>query len=41
MAALFSQVVSQRTGPYGEVLGKRPEPPIGGLRLPKVLKNMI
>jgi hypothetical protein len=23
----FSRVVSQRTGPYGEVLGKQPEPP--------------
>jgi hypothetical protein len=27
MVALFSQVVSQRTGPYGEVLRKQPEPP--------------
>jgi hypothetical protein len=28
MAALFSRVVIQRTGPYGEVLGKRLEPPL-------------
>ena len=28
MVALFSPVVSQRTGPYGEVLGKQPEPPL-------------
>jgi hypothetical protein len=27
MAALFSRVVSQLTGPYGEVLRKQPEPP--------------
>jgi hypothetical protein len=27
MVALFSRVVSQRTGPYGEVLGKQPESP--------------
>jgi hypothetical protein len=27
MVALFSQMVSQWTGPYGEVLGKQPEPP--------------
>jgi hypothetical protein len=27
MGALLSRVVSQRTGPYGEVLGKQPEPP--------------
>ena len=28
MATLFSQVVIQRTGPYGEVLGKQNEPPL-------------
>jgi hypothetical protein len=28
VAALFSRVVIQRTGPYGEVLGKQPEPPL-------------
>jgi hypothetical protein len=28
MAALFSRVVIQRTGPYGEVLGKQLEPPL-------------
>jgi hypothetical protein len=28
MAALFSRVVIQRTGPYGEVLGKQPKPPL-------------
>jgi hypothetical protein len=28
MAALFSRVVIQRTGPYGEILGKPPEPPL-------------
>jgi hypothetical protein len=28
MIALFSRVVSQRTGPYGEVLGKQPESPL-------------
>ena len=28
MAALFSRVVIQRTGPYGEVLVKQPEPPL-------------
>jgi hypothetical protein len=27
MVALFSRVVIQRTGPYGEVLGKQPESP--------------
>jgi hypothetical protein len=27
MVALFSRVVSQRTGPYGEVLEKQPESP--------------
>jgi hypothetical protein len=27
MAALFFQVVSQRTDPYGEVLRKQPESP--------------
>jgi hypothetical protein len=27
MVALLSRVVSQRTGPYGEVLRKQPEPP--------------
>jgi hypothetical protein len=27
MATLFSQVVIQRTGPYGEVLGKQLESP--------------
>ena len=27
MVVLFFQVVSQRTGPYGEVLGKQPESP--------------
>jgi hypothetical protein len=27
MIALFSQVVPQQTGPYGEVLGKHPESP--------------
>jgi hypothetical protein len=27
MVALFSWVVSQRTGSYGEVLGKQPESP--------------
>jgi hypothetical protein len=27
MVVLFSQVVIQRTGPYGEVLGKQPELP--------------
>jgi hypothetical protein len=27
MAALFSRVVSQRTGPYREVLRIQPEPP--------------
>jgi hypothetical protein len=27
MVVLFSRVVIQRTGPYGEVLGKQPEPP--------------
>jgi hypothetical protein len=27
MVALFSRVVSQRTCPYGEVLGKQPKPP--------------
>jgi hypothetical protein len=27
MVALLSRVVSQRTGPYGEVLGKQPESP--------------
>jgi hypothetical protein len=26
MVALFSHMVSQRTGPYGEVLEKQPEP---------------
>jgi hypothetical protein len=26
MVALFSRVVIQRTGPYGEVLGKQPKP---------------
>jgi hypothetical protein len=41
MVALFSRAVIQRTGPYGEALEKQLEPPIGGLRLPKVLKNMI
>jgi hypothetical protein len=61
MTVLFSRVVIQRIGPYGEVLEKHPEPPlvsqahnhkkivkhhiiivsVGGLRLPKVLKNMI
>jgi hypothetical protein len=28
MVALFSQVVIQRIGPYGEVLGKQTEPPL-------------
>jgi hypothetical protein len=28
MATLFSRVVIQRTGPYEEVLGKQPEPPL-------------
>jgi hypothetical protein len=28
MATLFSRVVIQRTGPYGEVLVKQPEPPL-------------
>jgi hypothetical protein len=27
MVVLLSQVVSQRTGPYGEALGKQLEPP--------------
>jgi hypothetical protein len=27
MVVLFSRVVIQRTGPYGEVLEKQPEPP--------------
>jgi hypothetical protein len=27
MVVLFSHVVIQRTGPYGEVLGKQPESP--------------
>jgi hypothetical protein len=27
MVVLFSQVVIQRIGPYGEVLGKQPESP--------------
>jgi hypothetical protein len=27
MVALFSRVVIQRIGPYGEVLGKQPESP--------------
>jgi hypothetical protein len=27
MVVLLSQVVSQRTGPYGEVLRKQPKPP--------------
>jgi hypothetical protein len=27
MVALLSRVVSQRTGPYGEVLEKQPESP--------------
>jgi hypothetical protein len=27
MVVLFSQVVIQRTGPYGEVLGKQPKSP--------------
>jgi hypothetical protein len=27
MVVLLSWVVSQRTGPYGEVLRKQPEPP--------------
>jgi hypothetical protein len=27
MVVLFSQVVIQQTGPYGEVLGKQPESP--------------
>jgi hypothetical protein len=27
MVVLLSRVVSQRTGPYGEALGKPPEPP--------------
>jgi hypothetical protein len=27
MVVLFSRVVIQRTGPYGEVLGKQPESP--------------
>jgi hypothetical protein len=27
MVILFSRVVIQRTGPYGEVLGKQPESP--------------
>jgi hypothetical protein len=27
MAALFSRVVIQRTGPYGDVLAKHPESP--------------
>jgi hypothetical protein len=27
MVVLLSRVVSQRTGPYGEVLEKQPEPP--------------
>jgi hypothetical protein len=26
MVVLLSRVVSQRTGPYGDVLGKQPEP---------------
>jgi hypothetical protein len=28
MVALFSRVISQRTGPYREVLGKQPESPL-------------
>jgi hypothetical protein len=28
MAALFLRVVIQRTGPYGEVLEKPPDPPL-------------
>jgi hypothetical protein len=28
MVSLFSRVVSQRTDPYGEILGKQPEPPL-------------
>jgi hypothetical protein len=28
MVALFSRVVIQRTGPYGEVLEKQTEPPL-------------
>jgi hypothetical protein len=27
MVVLFSRVVIRRTGPYGEVLEKQPEPP--------------
>jgi hypothetical protein len=27
IAVLFSRVVIQRMGPYGDVLGKQPEPP--------------
>jgi hypothetical protein len=27
MVVMFSQVIIQRTGPYGEVLGKQPESP--------------
>jgi hypothetical protein len=27
MVVLFSRVVIQRTGPYGEVVGKQPESP--------------
>jgi hypothetical protein len=37
MVALLSRVVSQRTGPYGEVLGKRPESP----KMPQVYYHRI
>jgi len=36
MVALFSRVVSQRTGPYGEVLGKQPESP----KMPQVYHHI-
>jgi hypothetical protein len=37
MVALLSRVVSQRTGPYGEVLGKWPESP----KMPQVYHHRI
>jgi hypothetical protein len=35
MVVLLSRVFSQRTGPYGEVLGKQPEP----LKMPQVYNH--
>jgi hypothetical protein len=39
MVALLSRVVSQRTGPYEEVLGKQPESPLVPQAHPHRIQN--